>query len=196
MPLFYVLFTITYLRVFLSMWSLFRFRSCFNFFNRQPAVRNNVLKTSARVHPVAVKDHVFLVGNLQYRVNKVWPESDTVCLQKITTRDRPFKRFIRRQIWLPPPPTADSSDSVDLPSSNCFCPEPLPPPVLRAVEDISKQADAEIMDVSVQADQPLRTHGLILQLTFRQLTNLRPPSRKPAVRPQSTTICTPNLTNP
>ena len=130
---------------------MFCFRSSFTFFNHQPAVRHNILTSSGHVHPVAIYDYVFLVESLQYHVIKVCRQSDTVCLQKFNTREPPFKCSIR-QIWLLPHPTIHSLDSVNLPSINCFCPELLPPPVFPDVEDTSIQADAEVMDVSVQAD--------------------------------------------
>ena len=136
---------------FLSIESFFCFRSFFNFFNRQHAVCHNVLTSSGRVHPVAVIDHVFLVENLQYRVTKICPESDTVCLQKINAGDGLFKRSIR-QIWFPPPSTADSSYNIDLPSSNCFCPKPVAPLLFSDVDDIFVRSDAEVMDVSVPVD--------------------------------------------
>ena len=105
-------------------------------------MRDPVLTSSGRIHPVAVGDHVYLVEDIQYRITKLSPDSDSVCPQKINSRDRPFKRSIR-QIWLPPPITSDSFASADLPATNCFCPEPLPPPVLPDVMDTSIQADMD-----------------------------------------------------
>ena len=101
-----------------------------------------MLISSGRIHPVAVGDHVYLVEDIQYRITKLSPDSDSVCLQKINSRDRPFKRSIR-QIWLPPPTTSESFASADLPTTNCFCPEPLPPPVLPDVMDTSTQANMD-----------------------------------------------------
>ena len=101
-----------------------------------------MLTSSGRIHPVADGDHVYLVEDIQYRITKLSPDSDSVCLQKINSRDRPFKRSFR-QILLPPPVTSESSASADLPTTNCFCPEPLPPPVLPDVMDTSIQTDMD-----------------------------------------------------
>ena len=72
------------------------FRSHFNFFSTHPARRHPVLTSSGRIHPLAVGDHVYLVEDIQYRITKLSPDSDSVCLQKINSRDRPFKRSIRQ----------------------------------------------------------------------------------------------------
>ena len=118
------------------------FRSHFNLFSTQPARRHPVLTSSGRIHPVAVGDHVYLVEDIQYHTTKLSPDSDSVCLQKINSRNRPFKRSIR-QFWLPPPTTSEYFAFTDLPRTNCFCPEPLPPPVLPEVMDTSIQADKD-----------------------------------------------------
>ena len=122
--------------------------------------------------------HVVLFENLQYSVTKICPQSDNVCLQEINTRDRPLKRSIR---------------SVDLPSRNCFRPERLPHPVLPDVEDVSLQADAEVMDVSVRAD----FDGTTAQDTWVNLTtDFSSVTQIETEGPKSTTICTLNLTKP
>ena len=99
-----------------------------------------VLTNSSRIHPVAVNDHVFLVEDLQNRVTKIFPEEGSVRLQKINCRDRPFKRSLK-QIWLPPPATCEVSVTADLPTANCFCPEPIPPQILPDVSDSAVQVD-------------------------------------------------------
>ena len=101
-----------------------------------------MLTSSRCIHPVAVGDHVYLVEDIQYRITKLSPDSHSVSLQKINSRDRPVKRSIR-QIWLPPPATSESFASADLPTTNYFCPEPLPPPVLPDVMDTSMQDDRD-----------------------------------------------------
>ena len=99
-----------------------------------------VLTSSGRIPPVAVNDHVFLVEDLQYRVTKIFPEEGSVRLQKINCRDRPFMRSLK-QIWLPPPATSEVSVTEDLPTANCFCPEPIPPQFLPDVSDSAVQVD-------------------------------------------------------
>ena len=115
------------------------FRSYFNFFER-PQQSLPVLTSSGRFHSVAVNDHVFLVEDLQYRVTKIFPEEGSVRLQKINCRDRPFKRSLK-QIWLPPPATSEVSVTADLPTANCFCPEPMPPQILPDISDSAVQVD-------------------------------------------------------
>ena len=115
------------------------FRSYFNFFER-PQQSLPVLTSSGRFHSVAVNDHVFLVEDLQYRVTKIFPEEGSVRLQKINCRDRPFKRSLK-QIWLPPPVTCEVSVTADLPTANCFCPEPMPPQILPDISDSAVQMD-------------------------------------------------------
>ena len=68
------------------------------------------------------------------------PKEGSVRLQKINCRDRPFKRSLK-QIWLPPPATCEVSVTADLPTANCFCPEPIPPQILPGVCDSAVQVD-------------------------------------------------------
>ena len=92
------------------------------------------------MHSVSVGDHVLLVEHVPYRVRKLFPDQQAVCLQKINSRDPPFKRSVR-QLWFPPPATNDMAIDVDLPTSNCLCPEPVPPRALPDVSDNSTQVD-------------------------------------------------------
>ena len=107
------------------------FRSSFQFLGRSavpfPAVP--VITSSGRVAPISVCDTVLLVEDVKYRVHKLFPSDGTVVLQKINTRDRPFKRFIS-QLWIPPPSTHDSVADVDMPLAHCLCPDPEPPRLL------------------------------------------------------------------
>ena len=115
------------------------FGSFFNFF-QQPQQSLPVLTSPGRIHSVAVNDHVFLVEDLQYRVTKLIPEEGSVRLQKINCRFRFFKCSLK-QIWLPPPATCEVSVTADLPTANCFCPEPKPPQLLPDVSDSAVQID-------------------------------------------------------
>ena len=72
----------------------------------------------------------------------------TLVLQKINTRDRPFKRFIS-QLWVPPLSTHDAVAHVDIPLAPCLCPEPEPPRLL-----------PEICDSTTQVDVPSTTNDL------------------------------------
>ena len=55
-------------------------------------------------------------------------------------RDSPFKRSLK-QIWLPPLATCEVSVTADLPTANCFYPEPIPPQILPDVSDSAVQVD-------------------------------------------------------
>ena len=72
------------------------YRSSFRFFGQSsaPTPAVPVMTSSGRVAPVNVGDTVLLVEDVRYRVQKLFPADGTVVLQKINTRDRPFKRFI------------------------------------------------------------------------------------------------------
>ena len=77
---------------------------------------------------------------LKYRVQKLFPSDGTVVLQKINTRDRPFKRFISH-LWALPPSTYDAVADVDMPLAHCLCPEPEPPRLLPDTRDSTTQVD-------------------------------------------------------
>ena len=133
----------------------FFFKFYFNFF-QQPQQLLPVLTSSGRIHSVAVNDHVFLVEDLEYRVTKIFPEEGSVRLQKINCLDRPFMRSLK-QIWLPPSAICEVSVTADLPTANCFCPEPITPQNLPDVSDSAVQVDMpqrEAMDewVSLMTD--------------------------------------------
>ena len=68
----------------------------------------------------------------------MFPSVGAVVLQKINTRDRPFKRFIS-QLWVPPPSTHDAVADVDMPLAACLCPEPEPPRLLSDTCDSTTQ---------------------------------------------------------
>ena len=61
-------------------------------------------------------------------------------LQKINTRDRPFKRFIS-QLWVSPPSTHDAVADVDMPFAPCLSPDPEPPRLLPDICDSTTQVD-------------------------------------------------------
>ena len=73
-------------------------------------------------------------------MTKIFPGEGSVRLQKINCRDRLFKRSLK-QIWLPPPATCEVSVTANLPTANCFCPEPIPPQILPDVSDSAVQVD-------------------------------------------------------
>ena len=99
------------------------------------------MTSSGRVAPVAVGDTVLLVQDVRYRVQKLFPADGTVVLQKINTRDRPFKRFIS-QIWVPPPAIADAAADPAF-HSICDCPDPEPPRLLPDMSDFATQVEME-----------------------------------------------------
>ena len=81
-----------------------------------------------------------MVEDLQYRVTKIFPEECSVRLQKINCPDRPLKRSLK-QIWLPPPANCEVSVTANLPTANCFCPEPIPHQILPDVSDSAVQVN-------------------------------------------------------
>ena len=99
-----------------------------------------VMTSSGRVTPISVGHTVLLVEDVKYRVQKLFPSDGTVVLQKINTRDRPFKRFIS-QMWVPPPSTHDAVADVDMPLAPCLSPDPEPPPLLPDTCDSKTQVD-------------------------------------------------------
>ena len=74
----------------------------------------------------------------------IFPEESSIRLQKINCRDRPFERSLK-QIWLPPSGTCEVSVTANLPTANCFCPDPIPPQTL-----------PDVFDSGVQVDMPQR----------------------------------------
>ena len=150
--------TFTYVSVCRALWSyrpsypypiiifailVFIFRSSFQFLGRSaaPTPAVPVVTSSGRVAPVAVGDTVLLVEDVRYRVQKLFPADGTVVLQKINTRDRPFKRFIS-QLWVPPPSMADAAVDPTF-HSLCDCPDPEPPRLLPDMSDFSTQVAME-----------------------------------------------------
>ena len=99
------------------------------------------MNSSGRVAPVAVGDTVLLVEDVRYRVQKLFPEDGTVVLQKINTRDRPFKRFIS-QIWVPPPAVPDATAAPAF-HSICDCPDLERPRLLPDMSDFATQVEME-----------------------------------------------------
>ena len=99
------------------------------------------MTSSGRVAPVAVGDTVLLVEDVQYRVQKIFFADGTAVLQKINTRDRPFKGIIS-QIWVPPPSMADATADPAF-HSICACPEPDPPSLLPDMSDFATQVEME-----------------------------------------------------
>ena len=120
----------------------FVFRSSFQFLGRSavplPAVP--LITSSGLVAPISVGDTVLLVEDVKYRVQKSFPSDGTVVLQKINTRDRPFKRLIS-QLWVPPPSTHDAVADVDMPLAPCLCPDPEIPRFLPDTCDSTTQVD-------------------------------------------------------
>ena len=70
----------------------------------------------------------------------MFPSNGNVVLQKIDTRDRPFKCSLS-QLWVPPPSTHDAVADVDMPLAHCLCPEPGSPSLLRDTCDSTTQVD-------------------------------------------------------
>ena len=119
-----------------------------------------VLTSSGKIHSVAVNDHVFLVEDLQNRVTKIFPEEGSVRLPKINCRDRPFKRSLK-QIWLPHPATCEVSVTANLPTANCFCPEPIPPQILLDVSDSAVQVDMPQTDAMDEWVSPMTDYSSV-----------------------------------
>ena len=119
------------------------FRSSFLFLGRSavPSPAVPVITSSGRVAPISVGDTALLVEDVKYRLQKLFPSDGTVVLQKINTRDRPFKRFIS-QLWVPPPSTHDAVADVDMPLAPCLCPDPEPPRLLPDTCDLTTQLDS------------------------------------------------------
>ena len=88
-------------------------------------------------------DCVFLVEHVHCPVRKHFLEQQLVRLQKINSRDPPSKRSVR-QIWFPPPATLHAASAVDIPASNCLCPESEPPSALPDVAESSTQVDVHV----------------------------------------------------
>ena len=99
------------------------------------------MTSSGLVAPVAVGDTVLLVEDVRYRLKKLFPEDSTVVLQKINTRDRPFKRFFS-QIWVPPPAMAEAAADPAF-HFICDCPDPEPPRFLPDMSDFAIQVEME-----------------------------------------------------
>ena len=104
------------------------FRSSFPFFFAPAASKTPVVTCSGRVASVGVGDVVHLVEDTRYVVKKLFPDGRTCLLQKVNDNRPPFRRFLN-QLWVPPPPTAESIVEVDLPTTNCLCPDPVPPKI-------------------------------------------------------------------
>ena len=120
----------------------FVFRSSFQFPGRSalPSPAVPVINSSGRVAPISVGDTVLLVEDVKYRVQKLFPSDGIVVLQKINTRDRPFKQFIS-QLWVPPPSTHDAVADVDMPLAPCLFTDPEPPRLLPDTRDLTTQVD-------------------------------------------------------
>ena len=116
--------------------SSFQFLGC----SAVPSPAVPVITSSGRVAPISIGDTVLSVEDVKYRVQKLFPSDGTVVLQKINTRDRPFKRFIS-QLWVPPPVTHDAVADVDMPLAPCLCPDPEPPRLLPDTCDSTTQVD-------------------------------------------------------
>ena len=120
---------------------LFCFRSAFPFFSSPAPARTPVVTCSGRVASVGVGDIVHLVEDTSYVIKKLFPDGRTCLLQRVNDTRPPFRRFLN-QLWVPPPPTSESVAEVDLPSTNCLCPDPVAPPLTDEVEvqvDLVKQ---------------------------------------------------------
>ena len=101
------------------------------------------MTSSGRFAPVTVVDTVFMVEDFRYRVQKLFPADSTVVLQKINTRDRPFKRFVS-QIWILLPTSVDAAaDFAFLALSLCDCPDPETPRPLADTSDFATQVEQE-----------------------------------------------------
>ena len=99
-----------------------------------------VITSSGRVAPISVGETVLLVKDVKYRFQKLFPSDGTVALQKIKTRDRPFKRCIS-QLRVPPPSNHDAVANVDMPLAPCLWPDPEPPRLLPDTCDSTTQVD-------------------------------------------------------
>ena len=84
---------------------------------------------------VRVGDAVRFVDDPLYEVIKFFPDDKTVLLRRINSSQPAFRRLLS-QIWTPPPITNEVTCSVDLPTSQCLCPDPEPP---RAREEAAVQ---------------------------------------------------------
>ena len=117
-------------------------RSSFQFLGRSalPSPAVPVITSSGRVAPISVGDTVLLVEDVKYRVQKLFPSDGTVVLQKINTRDRPFKRFIS-QLWVLLPSTHDAVADVAMPLAPRLCPDPEPPRLLPDTCNSTTQVD-------------------------------------------------------
>ena len=134
--------TLLLLSLFLLYLFFFGFGSSFQFLgcSAVPSPAVPVVTSSGRVAPISVVHTVLLVEDVKYRIQKLFPSDGTVVLQKIHTRDRPFKRFIS-QLWVPPPSTHDAVADVDMPLAPCLCPDPEPPRLLSNNCDSTTQVD-------------------------------------------------------
>ena len=90
--------------------------------------------------PISVGDTFLLVEDVKYRVQKLFSSDGAVVLQKINTRDRPFKRFVS-QLLVPPPSTHDAVADVDMSLPPCLCADPKPPRFLPDTCDSTTQVD-------------------------------------------------------
>ena len=99
------------------------------------------MTSSGRVAFVTVGDTVFLVDDVWYRVQKFFPADITLVLQKINTRDHPFKP-LTSQIWVSPPATVDATADTAFPSL-CDCPDPGPPRLLPDTSDFATHVEME-----------------------------------------------------
>ena len=104
------------------------FRFSFPFFSAPDASKSPVVTCSGRVAPVGVGDVVHLVEDTRYVLKKLFPDGRTCHLQKLNDNRPPFRRCLN-QLWVPPPLTAESVVEVDLPTTNCLCPDPVPPKI-------------------------------------------------------------------
>ena len=73
-------------------------------------------------------------------MTQIFPEEGSVRLQKINCRDRLFRRSLKR-IWLSPPANCEVSVTADLPTANCFCPQPISPQIFTDASDSAVQVD-------------------------------------------------------
>ena len=70
----------------------------------------------------------------------MFPFNGNVVLQKIDTRDRPFKCGLT-QLWVPPPSTHDVVADVDMLLAHCLSPEPESPRLPPDTGDSTTQVD-------------------------------------------------------
>ena len=172
----------------------FVFRSSFQFLGRStaPSPAVPVITSSGRVATISVGDTVLLVEDVKYRVQKLFPSDGTVVLQKINTRDRPFKRFIS-QLWVPPPSTHDAVADVDMPLAPCLCPDPEPPRLLPDTCDSTTQVDipstttdldkwCSLMTDYSSVDRLLMAHSLSQTEQIGELRS-RLPDKQPPLLP-------------